>query len=313
MRTLYFSLALLVVWLGLLGLALGWPFMNTGVVWDDTLRQIVWELRLPRLALATLCGALLAASGATVQAQFRNALAEPSLLGVSGGAALGAATSLALGGSLVAVSAWAFLGAMLTLVLVRLLTGGFRDDRLILAGIAVNAMASSALMLLMSILPEGELRQITFWLMGSFAYASWPQVVLLSAICGLVLLSLHAAWPFLAIMQLGEAAAYYAGFSLKRWTWWTVSLAALATAAVVSLVGMVGFVGLMSPHIARRFVASNHVHFLWLSAAVGAVLTVLADTLAARLLDSTELPVGVLTALAGAPFFLFLLLRLRKT
>jgi iron complex transport system permease protein len=82
---------------------------------------------------------------------------------------------------------------------------------------------------------------------------------------------------------------------------------------VVSLVGMVGFVGLMSPHIARRFVASNHVHFLWLSAAVGAVLTVLADTLAARLLDSTELPVGVLTALAGAPFFLFLLLRLRKT
>ncbi|MBY0346451.1 MAG: iron ABC transporter permease, partial [Neisseriaceae bacterium] len=139
MRTGCFSLCLLAVWLCLLGVSLGMSFMSmSNGHWDDSMQQIVWALRLPRLALATLGGALLAASGATVQSQFRNGLAEPSLLGVSGGAALGAAISLALGLSLVAVSAWAFGGALLTLALVRLMAGSLRDGRLILAGIAVN-------------------------------------------------------------------------------------------------------------------------------------------------------------------------------
>lgn len=270
--------------------------------------QLLLELRLPRLLASASAGALLASAGAAVQARFRNPLAEPGLIGINSGAALAAAAALSLGAGLYAVSASAFVGGLSSLLLIRMLgqtqQGG---SRLILSGLAISSLLGSLLTLLITTLPDGSLRVVIFWLMGSFASVDWPQTLLLCAAAPLVWLALHRQWRFLNALQLGETAAFHLGFEVRRREWQVVVLAALAAGLVVSACGMIGFIGLMGPHLARQLVGGNARRLLWIAPMLGALLAIASDWLARSLLAPSELPVGVITSLIGAPFFLWLL------
>lgn len=270
--------------------------------------QLLWQLRLPRLLASASAGALLASAGAAVQARFRNPLAEPGLIGINSGAALAAAAALSLGAGLYAVSASAFAGGLSSLLLIRLLgqtqQGG---SRLILSGLAISSLLGSLLTLLITTLPDGSLRVVIFWLMGSFASVDWPQAALLCAAAPLIWLALHRQWRFLNALQLGDAAAFHLGFEVRRREWQVVILAALAAGLVVSACGMIGFIGLMGPHLARQLVGGNARRLLWVAPLLGALLAIASDWLARSLLAPSELPVGVITSLIGAPFFLWLL------
>jgi iron complex transport system permease protein len=271
-------------------------------------RQLFLELRLPRLILSFCAGTLLASSGAAIQARFQNPLAEPSLVGISGGAALAAALALQYNLPGFWVSLLAFSGGLLALALTCLMSRQHQDgERLILAGIAVNALFGSLLTLLITTLPDGSLRTITFWLMGSFANAEWSQTRLLMLATPLLTILLYREWRLLNAMQLGAQGAFHLGFNIRQGGLRVVLLAALATALVVSNCGMLGFIGLMAPHLARQVIGNNARRLLIAAPLCGGLLAMLADWLAHSLLFPAELPVGVITSLAGAPFFLWLL------
>lgn len=301
------AIALLALAAGALPPAEWWRLLTLQPPQDALGVELFWQLRLPRILLASSSGALLALAGVTVQAQFRNPLAEPGLIGVSGGAALAAALALSWGWPQAGVSALAFAGGLAALFAARALSAGQGDARLILAGVAVNALCTSALTLLISTLPDGSLRTITFWLMGSFASAGWPAALTLTlAILPLAAL-LWREWPFLDALRLGPRTAFHIGFDVERRQWWPLALTACATALVVCGAGMVGFVGLMAPHLARLLVGAHLRRLLLVAPLLGAVLTLAADLVARQLSAPAELPVGVITSLAGAPFFLWLL------
>jgi iron complex transport system permease protein len=271
-------------------------------------RELLWQLRLPRQVLAFLAGALLAAAGGAIQARFKNSLAEPGLIGISGGAALSAALALQCGLPVQWVSLAAFVGGLAALGITLLMSRSSTDsDRLILAGIAVNAIFGSLLTLLITTLPDGSLRTITFWLMGSFANADWQQARLFLLCAPLLLGLLFREWRLLNALQLGTQTAFHLGFDTRRGGTRVVLLAALATSLVVSHCGMVGFIGLMAPHLARQLVGSHARRLQIAAPLLGGWLALLADWLALSLLYPIELPVGVITSLAGAPFFLWLL------
>jgi iron complex transport system permease protein len=271
-------------------------------------RQLLLELRLPRLLVSFCSGALLASAGSAIQARFQNPLAEPSLVGISGGSALAAALSLQLGLPGFWVSTIAFAGGLLALGLSCLMSQGQqRSERLILAGIAVNALFGSLLTLLISTLPDGSLRTITFWLMGSFATAGWGEAHLFMLATPALAWLLYRQWPLLNALQLGNQGAFHLGFNVKKGGMTIVLLAALASALVVSNCGMLGFIGLMAPHLARQLIGNHAQRLMLIAPLLGGWLTMLADWVAHAALFPAELPVGVITSLAGAPFFLYLL------
>ena len=270
--------------------------------------QLLLDFRLPRLIVAFFSGALLASAGSLVQARFQNPLAEPGLIGISGGAALTAAAALSCGVNPALVSLLAFAGGLAALGISWLMSLRTADSHaLILAGIAVNALLGSLLTLLISTLPDGSLRTITFWLMGSFANADWPQASTFLLAAPLLLLLAWREWRLLNAMQLGLPSAWHLGFAIRSGSYRVVGLAALASALVVANCGMVGFVGLMAPHLARQLIGSHSRRLLLLAPLLGGWLCILADWLAHGLLYPAEIPVGVITSLAGAPFFLWLL------
>ncbi|POZ60905.1 FecCD family ABC transporter permease [Chromobacterium alticapitis] len=269
--------------------------------------QLLLELRLPRLLASACAGALLASAGAAVQARFRNPLAEPGLIGINSGGALAAALALSLGAGLYGVAAAGFVGGLSSLLLIRLLGSDRDGNRLILSGLAVSTLLGSLLTLLITTLPDGSLRVVTFWLMGSFASLEWPQTLILLLATPLVWLGLHSNWRFLNALQLGEGAAFYLGFPVRRREWAVILLAALAAGLVVANCGMIGFVGLMAPHLARQLVGGDARRLLLTAPLLGAWLSLGSDWLAQSLLAPAELPVGVITSLLGAPFFLWLL------
>ncbi|UTH74079.1 iron ABC transporter permease [Chromobacterium sp. IIBBL 290-4] len=269
--------------------------------------QLLLQLRLPRLLAAASSGMLLASAGCAIQARFRNALAEPGLIGINSGAALAAAAALSLGCGLYGTATAGFCGGLAALLLVRLLGDSADGNRLILSGLAVGTLLGSLLTLLVSTLPDGSLRVITFWLMGSFASIEWPQALIMLTAAPLIWLVLFSRWRFLNALQLGEDTAYHLGFSVRRQEWLIVLLSSLAAGIVVSACGMIGFVGLMAPHLARQLIGGDSKRLLLIAPLLGAWLTVLADAIAGGLLAPAELPVGVITSLLGAPFFLWLL------
>lgn len=274
----------------------------------DLERQLLVELRLPRQILAFCAGALLASAGTAIQARFQNPLAEPSLVGISGGAALAAALALQWALPVPVVSALAFAGGVAGLALTWMLSRrAAHGERLILAGLAVNAILGSLLTLLISTLPDGSLRTITFWLMGSFANADWRAARLFLVAAPLLILLLYRDWRLLNALQLGTRSAFHLGFDTRRGGWRVVLYAALAASLVVSTCGMVAFIGLMAPHLARQMVGSHTRRLLATAPLIGGWLALLADTAAQTLLYPAELPVGVITSLTGAPFFLWLL------
>lgn len=301
---------------------------HSGISWHNlvtglTPQQwfILYELRLPRVVMAMAVGAGLAVAGVTLQALFRNPLAEPGLIGVASSAAFGAVFIMVLGGVLWSqVASWqvgaaAFAAGLLsTWAIYRLASRRGETDvaLMLLAGVAVNALMGAGTQMLLSIADLVELRSVTFWLMGSLVNLPWRSVLMVLLI---VLLSTLFLWRQVRSMNafvLGESAAQYMGFDTGRFKWGIIFFSALMVSSAVALVGVIGFVGLVVPHIVRLWVGADHRLVLPLSALGGALLLVLADWLARVLLYPLELPIGLLMALLGAPFFLMMLVKRRQ-
>lgn len=282
---------------------------------------VIWEIRLPRVLLSVLVGAALALSGALVQGLFRNPLADPSLIGVSGGAAVGAAFAIVLGGAVSFLSGpWmlpllAFAGgAGVTALVYRLGVSplGTSVATMLLAGVAINAMTGACISYLSTVAEDARLRNLIFWLMGSFNTASWTKVAWVLPFTLLSLLMIPRLWKGLNALLLGESEARHLGFSVERLRREVILVTALAVGAAVAAVGMIGFVGLVVPHIVRLLLGPDHRWLLPCTALLGATLLCLADVAARMLVQPQELAIGVLTALLGAPFFLFLIVQRRK-
>ena len=276
---------------------------------------IVWELRLPRVITAAAVGAGLAIAGAVMQAITRNPLADPYLLGLSSGASLGAVSVVLLGASLLLPAA-AFLGSMaalgLTLALASSL-GAITPTRTVLAGLAVSSLAAAVTSLVIFWTATGDsYREILSWLLGSLAGARWPAVAI--ALIALVL----AGVPILLTGRLldafafGDVSASSLGVNVAATRWGLLAATALLTGAMVAVSGSIGFVGLILPHGVRLLVGPAHRALLPLSALVGAVFLVWADTAARSIFEPRELPVGIVTAIVGAPIFALLLSRRRS-
>jgi len=285
------------------------------------MRAVVIDVRLPRVLLAIALGATLAQTGVVLQALFRNPLAEQSLLGLSGGAALAAALWLVLAPSLVvglvAHQPWALplaatVGALLAGALVIRLSRstGFTDmATLLLVGVSINALAGAGIALLQTLANDAALRDLTIWLYGSLGRAGWTELSL-----GLPLLIAIALWlpreaRALDALLLGEAEATHLGVQVEPLKRRLLLLVALAAATAVALAGIIGFIGLIVPHLLRRWIGPGHTRLLPAAGLFGAALLVLADTAARTVFAPLEVPVGVLTALLGVPLFLALLRR----
>ncbi len=278
---------------------------------------VIGHIRLPRVLLAALMGAILAMSGAATQGLFRNPLADPSLIGVTAGASLGAALFIVLGGGLLQgytgltlVSAGAFAGGALAVLLVYRLASnetGTSVATMLLAGIAVTALAGALGSLLEFSADNAMLRRISLWKMGGLDGASYPRLL----VSGVVGAALFAALPRYAgdlnALLLGESEARHLGIDVERTKVAMIAWVAVGVGTSVAMVGTIAFVGLVVPHIVRMLIGPDHRYLLPAAALAGALMLVVADTLARIVIAPTELPVGVITALVGVPFFISLL------
>ena len=281
---------------------------------ERTTTIIVRDLRVPRVLLAFLVGGSLGVTGAALQALVRNPLADPYLLGLSGGAGLGAVTAIALRiASPWAVPVAALAGALVAVVLVyrlALIAGGVLDARvLLLGGVVVGAFAASLMGAVMAISPAPEVRNALLWLLGSFGRASWHSLVLFAVYAVLPLTVLYALARPLDLLTLGEESAQFLGADVERTKRTLYVAASLLTAVAVSLSGIIGFVGLVVPHAARLGWGRLHRALLPATFLLGGMLMVVADALARTLFAPVELPVGVVTALIGVPVFVLLVRR----
>lgn len=272
----------------------------------------IWNLRLPRICMSIVAGSALAISGATFQSIFRNPICDPYILGISSGASLGAAIAFILGldAYIFGLTGAALFTATLTLLLVMGIAAASRKksmETILLTGIAINFLVSSMVTLLM-VLHQEALDKIIFWTMGSFASSSWQEVGILFIILIIVSVFLFFYSKSLNIMQLGEDIARTSGIKTQKVRLIVLSLSSLLIAVTVAFCGVVGFVGLIIPHIARlMFGNDNRINFTF-SILFGAIFCVLADTFSKFLAAPAELPVGSITAMIGAPYFIFLLL-----
>lgn len=281
---------------------------------DATEVAILWELRLPRVLLAVVVGAGLGTAGAGYQGLFRNPLADPFIIGASSGAALGATIAIIVGlegrlWGLTPIAAAAFVGALLAVTLVYGIAAVGRQVptlSLLLAGVAVSSLIGSVVSLLM-FLNDEKLVNIIGWLMGSLSGRGWQTLGSTALLVGLGIAALWFCSRALDSLTFGEETARSLGLDLSRFRFVVVVAASLVTAAAVSASGIVGFIGLISPHIARLLVGARHAVVIPASGLIGGMLLLVSDDLARTLVVPGELPVGVMTALLGSPFFLYLL------
>ncbi len=319
---------LILLILGIVSLSVGSVHIELGRVFNALVRAltgnlsvsseeelILFSVRLPRIIFAGIVGAALSLGGVIFQALLRNPLADPYILGISGGSALGAIIGIVIGaGSFYAgIPLLAFIGALVTVFLVFVVSGGARgalqDHSLLLSGVVVNAFFSAAILFFLSIVNSMELHSITFWLMGDLSRAA-GQELYLAAVCliiGFVLL--YAQARRLNLMIQGEDTAGHLGVEVERTKYFLLIVTSLMIAVAVSMAGIIGFVGIMVPHFMRLVFGSDHRLLLPVSALFGASFLMVADTIARVVLAPAELPVGVITALCGAPYFIFLLKR----
>ncbi|MER6772403.1 iron ABC transporter permease [Streptomyces bacillaris] len=285
---------------------------------DRVGESVLWNVRLPRVVLALLVGASLGCAGALMQGVFGNPLAEPGVIGISAGAAVGAVASIALGLTFFGnwtITVFAFIAGLATVLLVYTLSrSGGRTEvvTLILTGIAVNAFAGALIGLFIFFADNAQITQITFWQLGSLSQATWPKVlaVLPCAVAGLLIAPFYARK--LDLLALGERPARHLGVDVERLRITLVLVVALLTAAAVAVAGIISFVGLLVPHLLRMANGPGH-RFLVPGSALGGALVLVAGDLAARTVAApAELPLGVLTALFGSPFFFWLLRRTRR-
>lgn len=289
----------------------------------DMDHQILQLIRLPRVLLAALAGACLASCGAVMQGLFRNPLADPSLIGVSSGASVGASCVIFFGGTSVigsgiglpAIVVGAFVGGLLaTSIVYRLATSvtGTSVATMLLAGIAITAL-SGAITSLFSFFADNEmLRRISLWQMGNLDGADWPRALSMGLVAIPLILVLPREGQALNAMLLGESEARHLGVDVETMKRRLILLTALGVGVAVAVSGVVAFVGLIVPHLVRLMIGPDHRYLIPGSAILGAVLLLLADTAARTLMSPAELPTGVITALLGAPFFVGLLLQQRK-
>lgn len=283
---------------------------------------VVRELRLPRALMAGLIGAGLAVAGCITQGVFRNPLADPGLIGVSGGAALAAVSVIVLSGSL--LSGWtgltgpfalplaAFAGALtVTWLIYRLGTrnGQTQVALMLLAGVAINVVVGAATGLLTYLADDQQLRDLTFWSMGSLAHGGWSQILALCIFLLLPLLLMLRYSRLLNALMMGEAVAGHLGFDVQRQRRWLLAGAALMAGSAVAVAGVIGFIGLVIPHLLRLVSGPDHRLLLPQSALAGASLLLLADTACRLIIAPAELPVGLMMALIGGPVFILLLVR----
>lgn len=272
--------------------------------------EVILQLRLPRALVGFACGGLLALAGALMQVLLRNPLADPYVLGISGGAGVGALFAILVGLPALAIDALAFAGALGAMLLVFGLAhgdGSWTQARLLLTGVIVAAGCGALIALMLSLAPEAKLRGMLFWLMGDLGQAAdgWPPLLALAA-------ALLLALPFareLNLLSRGFLQAQALGVAVGRLRYTVYLLASLATAAAVTAAGSIGFVGLVVPHLLRLACGNDQRLLLPASVLAGGSLLLLADTLARTVIAPQQLPVGVLTALIGVPVFLFLLSR----
>ncbi|MET9607133.1 iron ABC transporter permease [Streptomyces sp. NPDC006512] len=289
-----------------------------GAALDRVGESVLWNVRLPRVVLALLVGASLGCAGALMQGVFGNPLAEPGVIGISAGAAVGAVAAIGLGLSFFGnwtITACAFVAGLITVASVYLLSrNGGRTEvvTLILTGIAVNAFAGALIGLFVFFADSGQVNQITFWQLGSLAQATWPKVlaVLPCALAGLLVAPFYARK--LDLLALGERPARHLGIDVERLRLALILVVALLTAAAVAVAGVITFVGLLVPHLLRMANGPGHRFLVPGSALAGAVVLVAGDLAARTLAQPAELPLGVLTALIGSPFFFWLLRRTRR-
>ncbi|MCL2093313.1 MAG: iron ABC transporter permease [Treponema sp.] len=287
---------------------------------DEVAAALIFGIRLPRLILAALVGASLGSAGACFQGIFRNSLADPYIIGASSGAALGAALSLSFGGALGMgffsvlgpAGLAAFVGSLLAVFAAFMVTRAFGNNpspgTLILAGTSVSAFCS-ALLALVLVMRDRNLVQVYYWLLGSLSGTTWPR--LLSALPFMILgnIAIFLSVRPLDLLLQGDEASVSLGLNPLRARFILAVSATLPVAAAVSVSGVIGFVGLIAPHGARFFTGPAHRKLLPASALTGALLVLMADNLARSIIPPIELPLGVITSLGGAPFFLFLLAR----
>jgi iron complex transport system permease protein len=278
------------------------------------LQAVLFELRLPRVLFAIIVGGALALSGAVMQALFRNPLAEPTLIGISSGASLGAVAALLFGfGSVLATGLAGFTGAMVATVAAYLVGRRMPGVAgLLLAGIAINAFALSVVSLLITFTSDTQFRSFAFWSLGSLTRASWSSLVWLLPWSVLLSLWLVLRWRVLNALLLGEREAQHLGFDLKRVRLELIFGICLLVGPLVAVTGGIAFIGLVMPHVVRLWLGADHRLLLPMSWMGGAAALLLADGLARLVLMPAELPVGVITSLVGGPFFLWLLLSRRN-
>lgn len=311
-----------------LGVALGpeiiLPFFSSELASEVQNQLIVEQIRLPRTLMAALIGATLAVAGVMMQGLFRNPLADPSLIGVSSGASAGASFVIVLGASVIgghellgvsAVALGAFVGAVAATFLVYRLAAsesGTSVATMLLAGIAISALAGAINSFFSFIADNHMLRQISLWQMGSLSSASWPRVILAMAVFGALFLWIPRYAAALNALLLGESEARHLGIDVDRVKVQIIIVVALAVGFCVALTGTIAFVGLITPHMVRLVIGPDHRGLIPCSMLAGAILLMIADAVSRFVLAPGELPIGVVTALLGAPFFLSLLHRRRS-
>jgi iron complex transport system permease protein len=285
---------------------------------DPVIESTLWVVRFPRLIMGLVVGAALAVAGAVMQAIFGNPLAEPGVVGVSSGAALGAAAAIVLG--LTAFGGWttavmAFAGALLAVLLVYFVSrssGRTEVVTLLLTGIAINAFAGAGLALLMFAGDTSSREQIVFWQLGSLNGSRWREVAIVAVVAAVgTAVALLFARRY-DLLSLGERSARHLGVNVESLRIWSILLVALLTGAAVAFCGIIAFVGLVVPHIIRMAIGPGHRHLIVASAVGGGVLMIFADLVARTMISGADLPIGMLTSLIGGPFFFYLLYRARR-
>ncbi|SEL18258.1 iron complex transport system permease protein [Kosakonia sacchari] len=295
------------------------PLTSLWQAGDDALRQIWLTIRLPRVLLALVVGAALALSGCVMQGLFRNPLADPGLLGISSGSALAVACWLVLPlpvpalVALYAPMAAAFIGSLAVMVVIFLLSKA-RDNtlsRLLLVGIAINALCGAAVGVLSWLSNDAQLRQLSQWGMGSLGQAQWSTLAIAAT---LIVPSSLVVWRVARqfnLLQLGDEEAHYLGVNVPALQRVMLLCSALLVAASVAISGIIGFIGLVVPHLMRMWLGPDHRALVPGSLLAGAILLLIADTAARTLVAPAEMPVGLITSLLGAPWFLWLIFRQR--
>lgn len=289
----------------------------TGI--EQSVVNIIWFVRTPRVILSIFVGMGLAISGSVMQAVVQNPLADPYILGISSGASLGATFAIMIGfGSVSLLSQFslafgAFIGAAFASFFVLLLAsigGKMTATKLVLSGTVIGSLCGSASSLIIFLANNMEgMKSVTFWSMGSLASASWNKIPLLALVVVLLTLFFMSQHRILNTMLLGDEAAVTLGISLSKYRRFYMLLSALLTAIIVANSGMIGFVGLIIPHIVRSFCGSNHKILLPVSAFLGGLFLLWADVISRTLLANTELPIGIITSLVGAPVFIYIIIK----